>query len=82
MVSQISAALTVPQISPSSSYSYASTWVGAEAIGQESNLPLIEAGVNEQEEDNGPPSDQAFWTDTARDLKSVPLFSVRPGDRV
>jgi hypothetical protein len=50
--------------------------------GQGSNLPLIEAGVHEREEPDAPPTDQAFWTDTAREFKSVPLFSVRPGDRV
>jgi hypothetical protein len=83
VVSQISATITVPRISPSSSYSDAATWVGAEVRGQDYlHLPFVQVGISEDESDYQPPTDKAFWSDNAHHFNAVPIFSVKPGDRV
>jgi hypothetical protein len=83
VVSQISATITVPRISPGSSYSDAGTWVGAQVLGQDyRHLPFVQVGINEDESDYQPPTDAAFWSDNAHHFNPVLLFSVKPGDRV
>ncbi len=83
IVHQLSATFTVPRIKPTASYADASTWVGAQVLGQDYlRLPFIQAGIDEDETDHQPPTDKAFWSDNAHHFYPVPLFSVRPGDKV
>jgi hypothetical protein len=84
VVSSVSATLTVPRASPGVHLAGAGTWVGAEAFGPNGlRIPFIQAGVNEIAP-GGHRSGvyYAFWTDTARGFRPVPLFLVGAGDRV
>jgi hypothetical protein len=82
IVHQVAATFVVPRVTPSYSDSDAATWVGAELPGEGQRLPFIQAGISEDETNNQPPTDTAFWSDTAHHYNAVVLFHVRPGDRV
>lgn len=83
VVHQLSATFIVPHVKFGHSYSDAATWVGAEVLGKNDlRLPFIQAGISEDESNDQPPTDTAFWSDTAHHFDAVPLFSVRPGDKV
>jgi Peptidase A4 family len=80
-VRSIGADLTVPRIGQRSGTGVAATWIGAQTGVDYARTPFIQVGVIEA---RGGGRDRyfAFWTDTARGFSPVPLFSVRPGDRV
>jgi hypothetical protein len=85
-VTEVSATFTVPRIGRGSPpTATAGTWVGAQAPGVDG--PFIQIGVNEVRlaaplRDGTRDYYFAFWTDTRRHYHPVPLFPVRPGDRV
>jgi hypothetical protein len=81
-VHSVGAELTVPRITRRSSPGLAATWIGAQAISAGARAPFIQVGLNELRPDGKPDQYFAFWTDTARSFRPVPLFLVAPGDRL
>jgi hypothetical protein len=91
-VASVAGTITVPRVVPGSEFEIAGTWVGAEAIGEAREEPFIQVGVNEvglgkhfkgisvDAQDRA--AYYVFWSDTANHFHPIPLFRVRPGDRV
>ena len=88
-IDSLSATFTVPRIRPhSTSFSFAGTWIGAQAAGV--NAPFIQVGVTETHTEPLPAPLRAqhlhsniytaFWSDTRLRFRAIPLFGVRPGD--
>ena len=78
----LGASWTVPAIAKGSRNGFAGTWIGAqEAPGV--TAPFIQVGTNEVKGAvSGATIYYAFWTDTVRHFRAVPLFPVTPRTEV
>ena len=88
-VRSVSAAWTVPTITSGPRVAYASTWVAAQAPGPgpAHRASFVQVGLLENRSLPAGASHltnvyDAFWSATALSFHPLPLFAVRPGDRV
>jgi hypothetical protein len=86
-VRSVRASWTVVRILAESGGGVAATWIGAQTASAGASSPFIQVGINEERVllANGRlalDAHYAFWSDTALHFRPIPLFAVKPGDRI
>src|SRR5579875_3325918 len=84
-VKSVQASWGVPQILSRNGAAHASTWVGAQVLGDSAHSPFIQVGTTEDRQPSlfgSPDQYWTFWSDVALGFHPHLLFAVHPGDKV